>query len=425
MFPSFKSLTLSGWRQFHNISIDFHPRLTVITGANGAGKSTLLGLLSPHFGWQRNFLGTPKRKRLRGNPTFLTGLRRRKDQQHGQNEVGQITYSTGNEAKIHIVDQAQQYNAGIHGQMQVLGTYISSHRAVPVFQPLHAISPNSIQPDNAYQIYQSESVQRLSGGHSQGTIFRLKEALVSMATFGITNEFSAGDDSSLANLKGFVEILKKVLPESLDFHDLSIRVTDVIMETGSGNFLIDAASGGLLSLIDLAWQIYIYSLTSIVAGSETFTVIMDEPENHLHPSMQRTLLADLLEAFPNVQFIVATHSPFMVSSVKDSFVYALRYVNITDVDRSDETDDGVPLSKLVFSDRLDVVNRAGPATEILRDVLGVPVTIPEWVEKQLADIVAEFRSRALDANGISELRARMTALGFGELFPQALSQVAK
>lgn len=424
MHPSFKSLTLSGWRQFHDIKIEFHPRLTVITGANGAGKSTLLGLLTPHFGWQRHLLGTPKKKRVRGNPTFLTGLRRRLAINFN-NEVGEVAYSIGSNARIHVVGEAQVYSASLIGQSNVLGTYISSHRAVNVFQQLQAVSPSSIQPNHAYQLYQHESIQRFSGNHSQGTIFRLKEALVSMATFGVSNEFADGDESSLENLRGFVEILKKVLPPSLGFKGLSIRVTDVVMETESGNFLIDSASGGLLSLIDMAWQIYIYSLTSVVSGAEGFTVIMDEPENHLHPSMQRTLLSDLIEAFPNAQFIVATHSPFMVSSVRDSFVYALRYAPSTSSEVGEDVDDGVPVSKMVISEKLDVINRAGPATEILRDVLGVPVTIPEWVEKQLSDIVSEFRRKELDAEGIMELRARMTELGFGELFPQALSQVAK
>lgn len=60
-------------------------------------------------------------------------------------------------------------------------------------------------------------------------------------------------------------------------------------------------------------------------ASERFVVTFDEPENHLHPALQRTLLPTLSAAFPQVQFIVATHSPFMVSSMKDSAVYVLRY----------------------------------------------------------------------------------------------------
>jgi hypothetical protein len=33
----FSRLTLNNWRQFSQINIEFHPRLTVLTGANGSG----------------------------------------------------------------------------------------------------------------------------------------------------------------------------------------------------------------------------------------------------------------------------------------------------------------------------------------------------------------------------------------------------
>ncbi|MFL1399228.1 AAA family ATPase, partial [Acinetobacter baumannii] len=62
-----------------------------------------------------------------------------------------------------------------------------------------------------------------------------------------------------------------------------------------------------MSIIDLAWQIFLYS-----HDKDEFVVTIDEPENHLHPSMQRSLLNDFVKAFPKAQFIVVTHSPFIV-----------------------------------------------------------------------------------------------------------------
>lgn len=93
MNPKFKNLTISGWRQFHNVSIDFHPRLTVITGANGAGKSSLLGLLTQHFGWQKLFLGTPLKRRINGLTRFLSGVRRRRNMHDHEQEVLAIPQS--------------------------------------------------------------------------------------------------------------------------------------------------------------------------------------------------------------------------------------------------------------------------------------------------------------------------------------------
>ena len=46
-------------------------------------------------------------------------------------------------------------------------------------------------------------------------------------------------------------------------------------------------------------------------------VIIDEVEKHLHPSLQRKILARLQEKFKKVQFIVSTHSPLCVSGTTD------------------------------------------------------------------------------------------------------------
>lgn len=63
----FNKITIAGWRQLENVEIEFHNRLTIITGPNGTGKSTLLGLLNRHFGYNRQFYSTPtKRKKRNG-----------------------------------------------------------------------------------------------------------------------------------------------------------------------------------------------------------------------------------------------------------------------------------------------------------------------------------------------------------------------
>lgn len=42
---------------------------------------------------------------------------------------------------------------------------------------------------------------------------------------------------------------------------------------------------------------------------------------HLHVSLQRKIFAFLTKSFPGVQFIVSTHSPFVVSSVDNAVIY--------------------------------------------------------------------------------------------------------
>jgi predicted ATPase len=52
-------------------------------------------------------------------------------------------------------------------------------------------------------------------------------------------------------------------------------------------------------------------------------VLIDEPEAHLHIELQYQVLPLLTTLFPNIQFIVATHSPAVISSISNAVVYDL------------------------------------------------------------------------------------------------------
>jgi len=52
-------------------------------------------------------------------------------------------------------------------------------------------------------------------------------------------------------------------------------------------------------------------------------VLIDEVDMHLHPQWQRSLVARLTQTFPNIQFILTTHSPLVISDCENSLVYLL------------------------------------------------------------------------------------------------------
>lgn len=52
-------------------------------------------------------------------------------------------------------------------------------------------------------------------------------------------------------------------------------------------------------------------------------VLIDEPETHFHLSLQYNILPLLSKLFPNIQLIVATHSPAVISSLKNAIVFDL------------------------------------------------------------------------------------------------------
>ena len=54
-----------------------------------------------------------------------------------------------------------------------------------------------------------------------------------------------------------------------------------------------------------------------------FILLLDEIDIHLHPKAQRKILPALQTLFPNAEIFCTTHSPFVVNSVSDAWVYKL------------------------------------------------------------------------------------------------------
>jgi predicted ATP-dependent endonuclease of OLD family len=59
-------------------------------------------------------------------------------------------------------------------------------------------------------------------------------------------------------------------------------------------------------------------------------VIVDEIETHLHVELQKKILPFLCEFFPRIQFIVSTHSPFVLSSVENAVICDLQNRIVTE-----------------------------------------------------------------------------------------------
>jgi hypothetical protein len=114
----------------------------------------------------------------------------------------------------------------------------------------------------------------------------------------------------------------------------------------------------------------------------------------------------------------------MVSAVRDSAVYALKFRDSEGrASASEPTDSSV--KRAVISVQLDTINKAADAARILREVLGVEATVPEWVEEELTRVVQKYRDKVLTDELLDGLRSDLRALGYSHLYPAALSQMVR
>ncbi|MEY3443928.1 MAG: hypothetical protein RLZZ519_2209 [Bacteroidota bacterium] len=87
--------------------------------------------------------------------------------------------------------------------------------------------------------------------------------------------------------------------------------------------------------LEIAWRCYMLNpYLGESAASETNGIVMiDEVDLHLHPEWQQKVLGMLTKAFPKIQFVVTTHSPIVLGSVKQGQVILLEGQTATVVER--------------------------------------------------------------------------------------------
>lgn len=72
-------------------------------------------------------------------------------------------------------------------------------------------------------------------------------------------------------------------------------------------------------------------------------VMIDEVDLHLHPAWQQRVVMDLLRTFPNTQFILTTHSPFVVEAVNNLLKRSQVKNLILNLEASDDVQNLYPL----------------------------------------------------------------------------------
>ncbi|MDH5302403.1 MAG: ATP-binding protein [Gammaproteobacteria bacterium] len=325
------------------------------------------------------------------------------------NRVGSIGYSSGANADLLIQNtDSAQYQVGLSNQQPAKCFYIPSHRPIFRYQAVQNIPTAKKTKQSAFDEVSNVNRNRVLHNHShEPASFIMKNTLIGWAIngYGVTSgtkTIMAQDRDQIQYFEGFQETLRKILPKSLGFKEFEIRNMEIVFvcNDGADEFLLETASGGVSALIDIAWQIYMFSSKD----NPDFTVIIDEIENHLHPTMQRRILPDLLRAFPVARFVVSTHSPLIVGSVKDSSIYALAY-------NSDNK---------IQSRYLDFMHEAKTASEVLDEVLGVSFTMPVWVEEELERIIAKYSRTDLTKEDFISLRKELSEFGLEKMVPFAI-----
>jgi predicted ATP-binding protein involved in virulence len=127
-----------------------------------------------------------------------------------------------------------------------------------------------------------------------------------------------------------IKLFTKVLREDLNFINKEFEINKVIVERPKGldnhqiqfvfssekAIYFDSLPQGykrLISMVfDIAYRSYILNGEKEPKG----IVFIDEVELHLHPTLAQEVLERFRRTFPEIQFVVSTHSPLVISNLK-------------------------------------------------------------------------------------------------------------
>ena len=134
---------------------------------------------------------------------------------------------------------------------------------------------------------------------------------------------------------------------------------------------VDQLSGGYKAVLsvmaDIAKRMSIANPDSENPLEEEAVILIDELDLHLHPKWQKTIVDDLKRTFPNCQFIISTHSPFIIQSLNAEELFdisTMQYAvengsyNGWSIDAIQEQKMGVSPKTSVFNKQLEDFSRA-------------------------------------------------------------------
>ncbi|ASM32485.1 MULTISPECIES: AAA family ATPase [Serratia] len=95
-------------------------------------------------------------------------------------------------------------------------------------------------------------------------------------------------------------------------------------QDGKDRYTFQTLSAGYSSILSIYTDLIMrVEMWEVSPDNIQGIIFIDEIDAHLHVSLQKQILRFFIKSFPKIQFIVTTHSPFVVTSVADSVIYDL------------------------------------------------------------------------------------------------------
>ena len=315
----FTDIKIEKVRHLENIRIPLGTKKRkhlILTGKNGSGKTSVLEAMVRYI---QSFLGEDSiaLEKIRRLQKYYFALNHLKDSEQNRQEFYKKSLnSEGEELKNLTSEIVLNSNSNIQlKEKYERGNFIFAYyRAQREFQVETYENIEKVELQNKYNIVENPGA-------------KLTKYLVDLkATQAFTKDVKKAEKIDRW-FKRFENILKTIFEDEhleLKFNDETFQFS--IHESDREPFDFNTMSSGYAAVLDIINDLIIRMEAQSGLRAEfdmEGIVLIDEIETHLHLELQKKILPVLTELFSNIQFIITTHSPFILSSLDDAVIYDL------------------------------------------------------------------------------------------------------
>ncbi len=374
-------LVVLNFRRIIELNINLHKNLTVFIGENGAGKTTLLHAIQKNLSW----LSATILKENTNGERIVDAEINNQAKQEGKSSFLACNFRIGTECRLdgHLVREPlgiitdlktgvteyrkfgrnireliafgkvdlplfmfydinrfkeNQYKKDINiseGLFYQLDAYEKSSKSKISFEILIEWLIQLLKLSNSLVVSEDQkklqskinSLIDIGADDKNHPLYEFFENLVSSSKLYPVQEINTKAKRSVE----VVELLfKKIYPNLIKIQ----LVNDddgkdkIALQLGSEIIFLHQFSDGqrvLFGLIgDIARRLIQLNDTSNSPLEGRGIVLIDEIELHLHPNWQQKIILILRDSFPNVQFIMTTHSPHVLSTVDKAEIRVIK-----------------------------------------------------------------------------------------------------
>lgn len=431
-----QKLSLRDYRCFEEIDIEFHKHLTVLVASNGAGKTSILDAIAVAFGPYVGAFDESVGKHFEPSDIRLISVRATATNEMEYAPQGVSLVATGF-IPDSLIDQiadnhpSTTWRRNLAGPIKAKTTIKEAKELIEYGKRMQVAvrtpGSNITLPLLAYygtgRLWQRKKLMEYKLPRTSRTIGYSDcldpgssyKTFVAWFRYWSTNAFKdrytaidAGRTYEPTEFDHFINSVSGAVNTCLapaGWKDIAYSLSReelVAHHEQFGELPVALLSDGIRNMIGMVADIAFRAtklnphLGAMAAIETAGVVLIDEVDMHLHPEWQQVVLKSLIAAFPNLQFIVTTHSPQVLTSVDSSCIRLLSQV--TDPESGKQ-------QSLVQS--IDLQTRGVSSADLLARIMGVD-PIPDVPEaRMLSEYHALIQQNLHESTEGKALRAQL------------------